>query len=130
MQGRFRSLFSHRVRRLAAFLCLGAVSAQLTLPVLHTTHEGGNFSPAALLSPDPSPALHSSASTAPHGEGHDPAACPACRTASQLQGGAPAAAAQLLPIHVFSLIGLAEGETPPAEACASGFAARAPPLAA
>lgn len=129
MPRRFRSMFSHRVRRFAALLCLGAVSVQLTLPVLHASHELGNL-PLAALSSDPSPALQASAPAAHHGERHDPAACPVCRTTSQSKGIVPVAPARLLPLQLVSLIGLAEGNRPLAQACPGGLAARAPPLAA
>jgi len=117
-----------RLRRLAAGLCLLAMTAQVALSGLHAVHETANL-PLAWASSESLPSLRTDVPAAHHGARHDPGDCPACRTTSDLK-----TLALPLPAGLPTVV-LATGPLgPSAEAVPAGLlprdmAARAPPLA-
>lgn len=124
--GFLRTPLFARLRRLAGSVCLAAMVAQAALSGLHVLHDSDNL-PLAFAAEDASSSLSAEAPREHHGTRHDPAACPACRTASEWKSLLPSASANALPAT------RALEDWPPADAGLpdqsqpGGWSARAPP---
>lgn len=127
--GFLRTVLSVRLRRLAGSLCLVAMMAQTALSGLHAFHEAGNL-PLAGFSTDPSPALRAGAAGEHHGSRHDPAACPGCRTTSELRTLVSPAALAASPVVLALPARIPSDPGSTAQSSPGGLSARAPPLPA
>lgn len=118
-----------RLRRLAAGLCLLAMTAQAALSGLHAFHEARTLL-LVCASPDASPALRAEAPSAHPGSRHDSSACPGCRTTSELRTlispVAVAAAPVVLALRDCVPVDAEAGD----QSCPGGLSPRAPPFLA